>query len=108
MTPISPSLPVGTSGTIQSIPTSAPSNTSNVNKLAGSDDFGDLLQNFVRSTNQDQKAADSIIEAFATGKTDNIQQVVLAMTNADLSFKFFMEIRNKVIDSYNELMRMQF
>jgi flagellar hook-basal body complex protein FliE len=108
MTPISPSLPIGTSSSIQSIPTSAPGSSGNINKLPGSDDFGDLLQNFLKSTNQDQKAADSVIEAFATGKTDNIQQVVLAMTNADLSFKFFMEIRNKVIDSYNELMRMQF
>ncbi|MEQ1904032.1 MAG: flagellar hook-basal body complex protein FliE [Pirellulaceae bacterium] len=108
MIPISPSLPIGTSGSIQSLTSSAPASTGNANKLAGSDNFGDLLQNFVKSTNQDQNAADSIIEAFATGKTDNIQQVVLAMTNADLSFKFFMEIRNKVIDSYNELMRMQF
>ena len=108
MTPISPSLPVGSSVSIHSIPGPAPANTGNINKLAGADSFGDLLQNFVKSTNHDQKAADSIIEAFAAGKTDNIQQVVLAMTNADLSFKFFMEIRNKIIDSYNELMRMQF
>ncbi len=108
MIPISPNLPVGNSGSIQSVPGSLSNNPGNANKLVGSNNFGDLLQNFVNSTNNDQKVADSIIESFATGNTDNIQQVVLAMTNADLSFKFFMEIRNKVIDSYNELMRMQF
>jgi flagellar hook-basal body complex protein FliE len=34
--------------------------------------------------------------------------VVLAVAQADLSFQMFMEIRNKLIDNYNELMRMQF
>ncbi|HMO13583.1 MAG TPA: flagellar hook-basal body complex protein FliE [Pirellulaceae bacterium] len=70
--------------------------------------FGELLQHFVKQTNAEQASADATIESFVTGKTDNIQQVVMAMARADLSFQFFMEVRNKIIDSYNELMRMQF
>lgn len=70
--------------------------------------FGDLVSQLIGQTNADQIAADHAIADFVTGKTDNIQQVVMAMTNADLSFQFFMEVRNKVIESYNELQRMQF
>ena len=70
--------------------------------------FGDLVTQLLQQTNSDQITADNAISDFVTGKTDNIQQVVMAMTSADLSFQFFMEVRNKVIDSYNELLRMQF
>jgi len=70
--------------------------------------FADLVSHFVEQTNSDQISAESAIQDFATGKNDNVQQVVLAMTNADMSFQLFMEIRNHIIDSYNELMRMQF
>ena len=70
--------------------------------------FGDLVRGFVEQTNGDQVASESAIEDLVTGKTDNIQQVVLAVANAEMSFQLFMEIRNKLIDSYNEIMRMQF
>ena len=70
--------------------------------------FGDLVNKFIEQTNTDQVSSDVAIQDFATGKTDNVQQVVLALANADMSFQLFMEIRNKLIDSYNELMRMQF
>lgn len=70
--------------------------------------FGDLVNNFIDQTNATQMQSDVAIQDFATGKTDNVQQVVLALAKADMSFQLFMEIRNKLIDSYNELMRMQF
>ena len=108
MLPITPNLPLANLSSIQPTPSSTPTGLGVASKLNESNDFGNLIQNFVRQTNADQNVADSVIEGFATGKTDNIQQVVLAMANADLSFQFFMEIRNKIIDSYNELMRMQF
>jgi flagellar hook-basal body complex protein FliE len=77
-------------------------------KTNGAGGFADLVSHFVEQTNSDQVSADTAIKDFATGKNDNVQDVVLAMTNADMSFQLFMEIRNHIIDSYNELMRMQF
>ena len=74
----------------------------------GKGSFGDLVNNFIEQTNNAQINSDVSIQEFATGKTDNVQQVVMAMANADMSFQLFMEIRNKLIDSYTELMRMQF
>ncbi len=70
--------------------------------------FGKLVNEFVAQTNEAQVASDQAVKDLATGKTDNVQQVVLAVANAEMSFQLFMEIRNKLIDSYNELMRMQF
>ena len=66
------------------------------------------LENFVSQTNESQVSSDQAINDLVQGKTDNVEQVVLAVANAELSFQMFMEIRNKLIDSYNELMRMQF
>ena len=70
--------------------------------------FGDLVNQFIEQTNVAQTQSDTAIQDFVTGKSDNVQQVVMAMANADMSFQLFMEIRNHLIDSYNELMRMQF
>lgn len=70
--------------------------------------FSDLVGQFVEQTNSSQLDSTQSITDLVEGRTDNIQQVVLAVANAELSFQFFMEVRNKLIDSYNELMRMQF
>lgn len=70
--------------------------------------FGEIVSQFVGQTNQSQVAADDSVRQLVTGQTDDVQQVVLAVAQADLSFQLFMEIRNKLIDNYNELMRMQF
>lgn len=75
-------------------------------KPSGSDN---LFHKLVQATNQDQHTADSAIRDFIEGKEGtNIQQVVMAVSEAEMSFQFFMELRNQVIDSYSELMRMQF
>ena len=70
--------------------------------------FSELVEQFVERTNESQLASDRSIDDLVKGKTDNVQQVVLAVANAEMSFQLFMEVRNKLIDSYNELMRMQF
>lgn len=82
-----------------------------VNKAGGQDapgGFSKLMNEFVKQTNDSQVASDQSIDQLVKGETDNIQQVVLAVANAEMSFQLFMEIRNKLIESYNELMRMQF
>lgn len=70
--------------------------------------FASLVQDFVRETNTSQVTSDQAISDFVNKKTDNVQQVIMAVAEAEMSFQMFMEIRNKLVDSYNELMRMQF
>lgn len=66
--------------------------------------FQELLAQF----NQDQNDSDQVVTDLVTGKTDNVQEVVMEVVKSEMSFRLFMEIRNQLIESYNELMRMQF
>ena len=52
------------------------------------------------------KAGESI-DSFASGEVENVHEVMIAMTKAEVSFKFMMETRNKLIDAYKEIMKMQ-
>ena len=65
--------------------------------------FKDLLAQF----NQDQLNADQAIQDLVTGKNDDVQQVVMQVVKSEMSFRLFMEVRNQLIESYNEIMRMQ-
>lgn len=66
--------------------------------------FNELLSQF----NEDQINADQAIQDLVTGKNDDVQQVVMQVVKSEMSFRLFMEVRNQLIDSYNEIMRMQF
>lgn len=92
--PINPSMVASTSA-----------QSPNATKPAG---FGNLFQQLLSQTNNEQHVADNAIQDFVENKNTNIQQVVMAVAQAEMSFQFFMEVRNQLIDSYSELMRMQF
>ncbi len=104
MNPVASSLPIGQPG--QTLAANPLSNK--VGAAPGGSGFAKLVENFVAKTNETQVSSDKAIDDLVHGRTDNVEQVVLAVANAELSFQMFMEIRNKLIDSYNELMRMQF
>ena len=61
----------------------------------------------VKETNQYQLAADSAQIDFATGKTDDVLAVLLAQEKAYSSLNFTVQITNKIVESYREIMRMQ-
>ena len=67
-----------------------------------------LFEGILEQANVDQKNSDKAIKDLIEGKTDSVQEVVMTVAKAEMSFQMFMEIRNKLIESYNELMRMQF
>ncbi|MFQ5962951.1 MAG: flagellar hook-basal body complex protein FliE [Candidatus Scalinduaceae bacterium] len=69
--------------------------------------FKETVGNFVTEVNDLQVKAGEAIENFASGKAENVHEVMIAMTKAEVSFKFMMETRNKLIDAYKEIMRMQ-
>jgi flagellar hook-basal body complex protein FliE len=70
-------------------------------------DFGDLLKQAVESVNTMQQEAGRLEEAVAKGENVNIHQAVIAGEKAGLSFKLLMQVRNKMVDAYQEIMRMQ-
>lgn len=69
--------------------------------------FGDYLKNALNNVNQLQLDSQQIGVDFAAGKTDNIHEVMIAGEKADIALQLTMQIRNKVVDAYNEIMRMQ-
>ena len=70
-------------------------------------DFADTLEDAVNKVDDLQKAAGDQIASFAAGENDNIHEVVISMNQAELSFKLMTEVRNKMLETYHELMRMQ-
>lgn len=69
--------------------------------------FGKVIEQFIGEVNAQQINADDAVERLITGETDNVQEVMLAMSQADLTFRMFMEVRNEVIESYRQIMRQQ-
>lgn len=74
---------------------------------AGEKSFSDMVQNAINSVDQAQKTADQNVENIVTGKSDNIHEAMISMEKAQLSFQLMMEVRNKAIETYKELSRMQ-
>lgn len=69
--------------------------------------FGDTLTQAVDKVNEMQVAADVKMEKLATGESTNISEVMVAAEKADIALKLMMTVRNKVIDAYQEIMKMQ-
>ncbi len=71
------------------------------------DSFAQILKKSLDEVNELQNKADNSIKSIAEGKMDNIQDAIIAIEKADLSLKLVTEIRNKAIEAYKEIMRMQ-
>jgi len=69
--------------------------------------FADILKKSLNEVNELQNRADDSIKSIAEGKMDNMQDAVVAIEKADVSLKLVTEIRNKAIEAYKEIMRMQ-
>ena len=70
--------------------------------------FNDVLQDFVEQVDNSQKDFDKAIEAVERGETDNLHQVMIAQSQAQISLKLAAEVRNKLVEAYKDVMRTQF
>ena len=68
--------------------------------------FIDRLQDALLEVDRDQKAADAALVDFATGGSEDLHGVALAMKKAELSFRFMLAVRRKAIEAYQELTRL--
>lgn len=69
--------------------------------------FGDTLKDAVGQVDDAQKTADQQIEAFVAGEQENLHEVMISMNQAKLAFQLMTEVRNKALETYQELMRIQ-
>jgi len=68
--------------------------------------FGELVGKMIDSVNEKQLNAQNVMNDFAAGKVENVHDVVLAEAEADLSMQMLLTTRNKLVEAYKEIMRM--
>jgi flagellar hook-basal body complex protein FliE len=69
--------------------------------------FGSMLTDAISSLNDSQNTASSDSVALATGKASDVTSVVTDVEKANLEMQLAVQVRNKAVDAYEELMRMQ-
>ena len=74
---------------------------------AGQPGFDQLLKQQLDDLISLNNEAEQLQHALAAGEIDDVNRVVLAMQKADLALNFAIEVRNKVIEAYQEISRMQ-
>lgn len=72
-----------------------------------SESFGQLLDGVAEMAEAKEGAAQAVTRQVLLGQNDQIHQSVLAMQEASVAFSMMIEVRNKLVESYQELMRMQ-
>ena len=69
--------------------------------------FARTLAGALGRVEQAQKTAAGGIEAFLSGENEEVHQVALAAQRSELAFELFLQVRNKIVAAYQEVMRMQ-
>lgn len=70
------------------------------------DEFYKAAMNLIEDTNNLELEADQKSLEFAMGKTSNIEEVLIAQEKANILLQFTIQVRNKAVESYKEIMRM--
>lgn len=74
---------------------------------ANGDSFATMLGRMVADVNAEQNLANQTVNALQSGQNVPLHQAVIAMEEANVSFQLMVEVRNRLLDSYQEIMRMQ-
>ena len=69
--------------------------------------FMDHLKESVSEVNSMQKTADKMAMELASGKSENLHETMLAATQAEIGFNLMVQLRNRALEAYQEVMRMQ-
>jgi flagellar hook-basal body complex protein FliE len=69
--------------------------------------FGDVLNQFVGEVNQKQLASSQAVNDLISGKEIPLHQAMITMQEAGVAFQLMVEVRNKLLEGYQDLMRMQ-
>ncbi|HRK01180.1 MAG TPA: flagellar hook-basal body complex protein FliE [Oligoflexia bacterium] len=73
----------------------------------GAHSFSEMLHKSFEKVNEIQNQADTAVKEMVAGRNKNIHETMLLMEKADMSFRMLMQVRNKVLEAYREVMRMQ-
>jgi len=69
--------------------------------------FGEMLKDALKKTNELQLESDKLNRALAAGRVEDISQVVVASQKAEIAIQLTLQLRNRAVSAYQEIMRMQ-
>lgn len=92
---------------LQELPSSLMSQPVGAATGASSPSFDGILGRLVSEVNDKQAAAGAAVRGLMSGENVPLHQTMIAMEEASVSFQLMVEVRNKLVESYQELMRMQ-
>ncbi|MBT1071953.1 flagellar hook-basal body complex protein FliE [Pelotalea chapellei] len=81
--------------------------TGGVKSASPAEGAGKFFSELVDKVNDLQSKSDSAIQGLASGENKNLHEVMISMEKASISFLFMSQVRNKAIEAYQEVMRMQ-
>lgn len=70
-------------------------------------DFAAMIKDSLESVNRKQVEADKAAAELASGQNGNIHEVMIKMEEAEISLRLMVQMRNKIVEAYQEVMRMQ-
>jgi flagellar hook-basal body complex protein FliE len=73
---------------------------------SGSQPFSDVLSSAIQEVEGARTSANQTIDRFLSGEGEDLHSTILASQRADLEFQMFMQVRNKVVSAYQEIMKM--
>ncbi len=92
---------------IGSLPSSDQLSLKPPSKASESGDFAKLVQSTINEVDGTQHSADAAVKSFLNGGAGELHSTILATQKADLQFDMFMQVRNKVVNAYQEVMKIQ-
>jgi flagellar hook-basal body complex protein FliE len=67
--------------------------------------FASVLGQAINQVNQDVMAGEKAVQNYVSGREASLHSTMIALEKADISFRLMMQVRNKLTDAYNEIMR---
>ncbi|MBM3282708.1 flagellar hook-basal body complex protein FliE [Candidatus Gottesmanbacteria bacterium] len=89
------------------IPSALSNIPSTQNKIDSNSSFSETLKGSIEKINSLQKQADAAINDLLVGNNKDIVQTMIMMEKADVAFRLMTQVRNKIVQAYEEIMRMQ-
>jgi len=81
--------------------------TSGAEVSQAASNFGDILSSTINQVNQADVKGEMAIKNFNTGEVQNLHEVMIAADEADIAIRMLVQMRNKALEAYNEIMRLQ-
>ena len=81
----------------------SPPQTGGIQETSGGGSFKGFLLDSIREVNSMQQDADQAVEKLVSGEDVNPAEVLTAVQKADIAFKLMMQIRNKMVQAYNDV-----